>query len=169
MTNNPFLNALSAGAYIAAITGLFWVVGNVAPKEDNILMPMAALALLVLSVASMAMFFFYTPTVLLVEGKKKEAFELISKTILAFGVFTILVFVLVTVVKFPKQVHSTYQESIHAGMANPASVYCNNERNGTLSIVDEKGGQVGYCHLPDGRTCEEWVLFRDNVCISPEY
>ncbi|WP_163311789.1 DUF333 domain-containing protein, partial [Enterobacter cloacae] len=26
---------------------------------------------------------------------------------------------------------------------------------------------VGMCHLPDGRICEEWALFRDNRCVPP--
>ena len=45
------------------------------------------------------------------------------------------------------------------GTPNPASAYCV-ELGGTLEIKDEEGGQVGYCHLPDGRVVEEWELFR---------
>lgn len=44
-------------------------------------------------------------------------------------------------------------------IANPASVYCE-ENGGTLQIVDEEGGQVGYCYLGGGRVCEEWKFFR---------
>jgi len=47
-----------------------------------------------------------------------------------------------------------------ANMANPASVNCVNLK-GTLEIrTDANGGQVGYCLLPGGKTCEEWGLFR---------
>lgn len=46
------------------------------------------------------------------------------------------------------------------GMANPASVHCI-ELGGKLEIRSETGGQVGYCHLPDGRVVEEWALFRE--------
>ncbi len=53
------------------------------------------------------------------------------------------------------------------GIANPASVNCVNI-GGTLAIVDEANGQVGYCHLPDGRVCEEWALFRDKTCTTPQ-
>nr|CAC9238707.1 Putative hemolysin [Providencia rettgeri] len=35
------------------------------------------------------------------------------------------------------------------GMANPASVYCE-QIGGTLEIVDTAQGQVGYCILPSG-------------------
>ena len=46
-----------------------------------------------------------------------------------------------------------------AELANPASVFCV-EQGGTLDIVDEAGGQVGYCNLPDGTRIEEWEYFR---------
>lgn len=44
-------------------------------------------------------------------------------------------------------------------LANPASVFCV-EQGGTVEIVDEADGQVGYCNLPDGRRVEEWEYFR---------
>lgn len=47
------------------------------------------------------------------------------------------------------------------GMPNPASVYCE-EQGGTLELVDESGGQVGYCNLPDGTRIEEWEYYRAN-------
>lgn len=47
------------------------------------------------------------------------------------------------------------------GMANPASVYCE-DQGGTLEIVDTPEGQVGMCHFAD-QTCEEWALFRSNA------
>lgn len=45
------------------------------------------------------------------------------------------------------------------GIANPASTFCV-EQGGTVEIVDENGGQVGYCNLPDGTRVEEWEYFR---------
>ncbi|WP_294239197.1 DUF333 domain-containing protein [uncultured Sphingomonas sp.] len=46
-----------------------------------------------------------------------------------------------------------------AVMPNPASAYC--ERSGgRLDVVDEPGGQTGYCHLPNGAVIEEWALYR---------
>lgn len=47
-------------------------------------------------------------------------------------------------------------------LANPASVYCV-EQGGRVDIVDEAGGQVGYCELPDGRRIEEWEFFRSET------
>lgn len=53
-----------------------------------------------------------------------------------------------------------------AGIANPASTNCVGKLGGTLEIKDEVNGQVGYCHLKDGRVCEEWALFRDGSCTA---
>ena len=37
------------------------------------------------------------------------------------------------------------------GIANPASVHCVLTLGGTSEIRSEDNGQVGYCHLKDGR------------------
>ncbi len=55
------------------------------------------------------------------------------------------------------------------GLANPASAFCI-EQGGTLDIVDETDGQVGYCNLPDGTRVEEWEYFRSenpDATIAP--
>lgn len=45
-------------------------------------------------------------------------------------------------------------------MVNPASAFCE-EMKGRLEMVkDASGGEMGLCHLPDGRIIEEWTLFR---------
>ncbi|MDH5421980.1 MAG: DUF333 domain-containing protein, partial [Acidimicrobiia bacterium] len=42
------------------------------------------------------------------------------------------------------------------GVANPASVYCE-EQGGTVDIrTDESGSQTGYCVFSDGSEVEEW-------------
>lgn len=47
-----------------------------------------------------------------------------------------------------------------ADLANPASVFCE-ENDGKLEIrEDESGGQVGYCLFEDGSECEEWAFYR---------
>jgi len=59
-------------------------------------------------------------------------------------------------------------ERAPVGLANPASVHCG-KLGGRLQIVSEGNrGQVGFCHLPDGRVCEEWALFRDGKCVAPQ-
>ncbi|MFA7309798.1 MAG: DUF333 domain-containing protein [Candidatus Paceibacterota bacterium] len=49
------------------------------------------------------------------------------------------------------------------GIANPASTNCIT-LGGSLEIVESADGQIGLCHLKDGRVCEEWALFRDGTC-----
>jgi putative hemolysin len=44
-------------------------------------------------------------------------------------------------------------------IANPASEFCV-AQGGSIEIVDEAGGQIGYCDLPDGSRVEEWEYFR---------
>ena len=45
-------------------------------------------------------------------------------------------------------------------IANPASVYCE-EQGGTLVIrSDAEGAQSGYCLFDDGSECEEWAYYR---------
>lgn len=47
-----------------------------------------------------------------------------------------------------------------AGLANPASVYCE-QQGGTLDIrTNENGGAYGVCVFDDGSECEEWAYFR---------
>jgi putative hemolysin len=46
------------------------------------------------------------------------------------------------------------------GLANPASVYCE-EQGYTLEIrTQADGGQYGVCVFPDGSECEEWAFYR---------
>jgi hypothetical protein len=40
------------------------------------------------------------------------------------------------------------------------------EQGGRVDIVDEAGGQVGYCELPDGRRIEEWEHVRSQTTIT---
>lgn len=46
-----------------------------------------------------------------------------------------------------------------AGLANPASVYCQ-QLGGRSATVQEAAGERGICHLPDGTAVDEWELFR---------
>ncbi len=50
-------------------------------------------------------------------------------------------------------------------IANPASVFCV-EQGGTVDILDEADGQVGYCELPDGTRIEEWEYLRSQNPIA---
>lgn len=46
------------------------------------------------------------------------------------------------------------------GMANPASVYCEQLGGTLLPRKQADGGEYSLCRLPDGRTVEEWELYR---------
>ena len=48
----------------------------------------------------------------------------------------------------------------NTGIANPASVYC--EEHGGESVIRtmDAGGQVGYCKFANGKECEEWAFYR---------
>ena len=50
-------------------------------------------------------------------------------------------------------------------IANPASQNCI-KLGGTLEIVNKENASVGYCHLPSGKICEEWSLFRNECDYS---
>jgi len=54
-----------------------------------------------------------------------------------------------------------------AQLANPASVYCE-ENGGTFTPVETEAGTAGYCNFSDGRLCEEWAFFRSNgtECVA---
>ncbi|MFN2144690.1 MAG: DUF333 domain-containing protein [Anaerolineales bacterium] len=55
---------------------------------------------------------------------------------------------------------SPEEEPEDIGMANPASVYCE-EQGGTLEIRTSKdSSQFGMCVFDDGSECEEWAYFR---------
>lgn len=52
-----------------------------------------------------------------------------------------------------------FSESSETQIANPASVYCQ-EQGGKLEIrTNTDGAQTGYCILADGTECEEWDYF----------
>jgi putative hemolysin len=54
---------------------------------------------------------------------------------------------------------TTSSEKPDAGLANPASVYCQDQGHTLESRTDENGA-YGVCVFPDGTECEEWAYFR---------
>ena len=67
----------------------------------------------------------------------------------------------------PVQTASSTGQTQASTLANPASTNCVDTLGGTLDIVDTAQGSAGYCHLKDGRVCEEWALFQSGTC-NPE-
>ncbi len=56
-----------------------------------------------------------------------------------------------------------------AGMANPASVNCENIGGTTEIRSNPDGSQYGMCTFPNGTTCEEWALYRNEGCKPNVY
>lgn len=53
-----------------------------------------------------------------------------------------------------------------AGLANPASVYCQ-EQGGKLVIQKRgDGGEYGVCLFEDNRQCEEWAMYRGDCPLG---
>ena len=63
-----------------------------------------------------------------------------------------------------QQDHATNQDASAAQtqLANPASVFCVEEMAGRLEIKQGTDGAQGICHLPDGRSIDEWELYRSH-------
>ena len=92
MTRNPYYNAIFAVTYIVFIVLLItYGPTYVRDKPDTILAPMAVLSLLVCSVAFMGYAFFFQPVLMYVEGQKREAVELFTKTLATFAVITVII------------------------------------------------------------------------------
>lgn len=95
MSKNPIINALGALGYIVLIVTLMNVLSRtLGDKPDTIGAPLIFLSLLTLSVAIMAYLFLYHPLQLLIDGKKKEALNLLIQTIGVFAVFTAVALIL---------------------------------------------------------------------------
>lgn len=50
-------------------------------------------------------------------------------------------------------------------IANPASVYCEEQGNKLEIRTAADGSQTGYCIFKDGTECEEWAYFRGECPI----
>lgn len=54
----------------------------------------------------------------------------------------------------------------NVGMANPASVNCD-DKGGKLKMeTDPLGGQFGLCYFDDNRACEEWAMLRGECPVG---
>ena len=95
---NPYLNALLATTYICAVALLFrFISAGHANTPDTLLDPILALSLLVFSVATMGFLFFYRPLLLVLDNKKEQAVSYFARTLITFGVLTLVVFLVYNV------------------------------------------------------------------------
>jgi len=73
---------------------------------------------------------------------------------------SVLVYFLITEQK------ESSQSSQQTGIANPASVFCE-QRGYNLTIVTASdGSQAGYCVFPDENRCDEWAFYRGECSES---
>lgn len=89
MTQNPFYNAILAAGYIVLIVLVMQGLQTFREIPNNILMPMVALSLFVLSAATMGYLFFYQPVMLYLEGRQSEGVDLFLKTVGIFAAITV--------------------------------------------------------------------------------
>jgi len=57
-------------------------------------------------------------------------------------------------------------QSDNMQIANPASVYCNEQAGKSEMRTDENGGVIGYCVFENGKECEEWAFYRGECKIE---
>lgn len=87
-----FLHAAAATAYIGLIAFFMNNASGWFGVKDGPFTPMAALMLFVLSFGIMVCLAFLRPAAWYLDGKKKEALQLLSWTIASFFILTIVVF-----------------------------------------------------------------------------
>src|SRR5262245_35529363 len=91
MTKNPFLNALAALAYIALVGSVMFYGTKNMPGPDTVFAPIAVMSLFTLSAGVMGYIFLSQPIMFYLDGKKKEAVSLFTKTLLSFAAITAVV------------------------------------------------------------------------------
>lgn len=84
MTRNPLINAGAAAVYIGAVV-LFISSLSRFEEPETLLVPLAMISLLVLSVLVMSYCFFFSPIQMYLDGQKKEAVSLFTKSVAAFA------------------------------------------------------------------------------------
>lgn len=64
----------------------------------------------------------------------------------------------------PKPINDCGEQGQNSQIANPASVYCEEQGGRSQIRTRSDGSQYGTCHFLDGRACEEWEFFRTKKC-----
>jgi len=70
---------------------------------------------------------------------------------------SVLVYFLITDQKEPAQ---------QTGIANPASVFCEQRGYNDTIVTASDGSQSGYCVFSNGNSCEEWAFYRGECSES---
>lgn len=80
-----------------------------------------------------------------------------SKEVITMKKIAILALVLFVAISLIGCAQKTQQNS---QIANPASVYCEQQGGKTQIITAADGSQSGNCILANGTVCDEWAYFR---------
>lgn len=89
--------ALGVAAYVTLISGLFKVMGKMAPKPPAFLGAIAMLSLLVFSVAVVGLVVFGYPAWLALNNKIKKALTILAYTLL-YSLLFIIIILFITIV-----------------------------------------------------------------------
>ena len=91
ITKQALLNSAGTVLYVIAVA-LFMYYGTLIKigRSNSILVPIALLLLFVLSASVTGYLMLSKPAQMYLDGKKKEALSLLTKTITFFGIFTIV-------------------------------------------------------------------------------
>ncbi len=57
---------------------------------------------------------------------------------------------------------SDFESDPAPGLANPASVFCEEQGGSVEMETGDEGNEAGICVLPDGSRVDEWEYYRDN-------
>lgn len=98
MTKNPYVNAFAAVLYIVVVATIMFYgpkYAHLENKPDTVLAPVTVISLFSFSAAMMGYIFLFNPVQLYLDGKKKQAVELFTKTLFTFGAVTLVLLLLV--------------------------------------------------------------------------
>lgn len=99
MTRNPYLNGLAAAVYIVALASLFFALASLMPTDPHPIFAVSAfLSVFVLSAAMMGYFIVLAPLQLFLEGDRQGAVMLFLKTLVAFALIVLVVFLVGTAI-----------------------------------------------------------------------
>jgi hypothetical protein len=94
-----FIHAAAATAYIGLVAFIMSHGDILFGQKDGSLTPMAVLMLFTLSFGVMACLAFLRPVLWYLDGKKKEAFQLLLWMIIFFFILTAIVFVCMAIIR----------------------------------------------------------------------
>ena len=92
LVKNSFLNALGTAIYIVLVVLLVNNLERFLPKEDNLLMPISALMLFVLSATVTGGLVLGKPVMMYLNGERPEAVRMLIYTLGWLALFTVIAF-----------------------------------------------------------------------------